>query len=59
METIDGCRPWRNGPDVSFNGKFRDECLSIGWFFSRYEAAAIIETWTRHYSEARPHSSLG
>ena len=56
---IDPGRPWQNGTDESFNGKFRDECLSMEWFRSRSEATAIIETWRRHYNEVRPHSSLG
>lgn len=51
-------RPWQNGTDESFNGKFRDECLSMEWFRSRAEAAVMIETWRRHYNEVRPHSSL-
>lgn len=25
-------KPWQNGTDESFNGKFRDECLSVEWF---------------------------
>lgn len=36
-------KPWQNGTDESFNGKFRDECLSIEWFRSRREAAVLIE----------------
>ena len=52
-------KPWQNGTDESFNGKFRDECLSMEWFRSRSEAAAIIETWRQHYNAVRPHSSLG
>jgi putative transposase len=28
-------KPWQNGPDESFNGKCRDECLSLEWFRSR------------------------
>ncbi|KLN53585.1 IS2 transposase TnpB [Variovorax paradoxus] len=51
-------KPWQNGPDESFNGKFRDECQSIEWFRSRREAAVLIEAWRNHYNEARPHSSL-
>ena len=43
----------------SFNGKFRDECLSLEWFRSRAEAKVVIEAWRRHYNEVRPHSSLG
>ena len=42
----------------SFNGKFRDECLSLEWFRSRAEAKAVIENWRRHYNQVRPHSSL-
>ena len=52
-------KPWQNGTDESFNGKFRDECLSMEWFRTRSEAAAIIETWRQHYNAVRPHSSLG
>jgi putative transposase len=47
-----------NGPVESFNGKFRDECLSMEWFRSRAEAKVLIENWRRHYNEVRPHSSL-
>jgi putative transposase len=46
------------GTDESFNGRFRDECLSLEYFRSRGEAVAVIETWRRHYNEVRPHSSL-
>ena len=54
-------RPWQaleNGRNESFNGKLRDECLSLEWFRSRAEAAVVIETWRRHYNAVRPHSSL-
>lgn len=52
-------KPWQNGTDESFNGRFRDECLNMEYFRSRAEAVATIETWRRHYNEVRPHSSLG
>ena len=52
-------KPWQNGVAESFNGKFRDECLSLEWFHSRAEAKVVIEAWRRHYNEVRPHSSLG
>ena len=55
---IDPGKPWQNGDNESFNGKFRDECLSLEWFRSRAEARIVIETWRRHYNEVRPHSSL-
>lgn len=51
-------KPWQNGTDESFNGKLRDECLSMEWFRNRKEAAQVIEAWRRHYNEVRPHSSL-
>jgi putative transposase len=56
---IDPGKPWQNGIGESFNGKFRDECLSLEWFRSRAEAKVVIEAWRRHYNEVRPHSSLG
>lgn len=55
---IDPGKPWQNGTDESFNGKFRDECLSLEWFRSREEARVVIEQWRRHYNHVRPHSSL-
>ena len=51
-------KPWQNGADESFNGKFRDECLSLEWFRSRREATVVIEAWRQHYNAVRPHSSL-
>jgi putative transposase len=51
-------KPWQNGTDESFNGKFRDECLSLEWFRSRREAQVVIEAWRQHYNAVRPHSSL-
>ena len=55
---IDPGKPWQNGDNESFNGKFRDECLSLEWFRSRAEARVVIETWRRHFNNVRPHSSL-
>ncbi len=51
--------PWQNGYIESFNGKFRDECLSREWFASKKEAKVIIEQWRHHYNHERPHSALG
>jgi len=51
---IDPGKPWQNGTDGSFNGRLRDECLSLEWFRSRLEARVIIEQWRRHYNEVRP-----
>jgi putative transposase len=55
---IEPGKPWQNGDNESFNGKFRDECLSLEWFRSREEARVVIETWRRHFNHVRPHSSL-
>jgi putative transposase len=56
---IDPGKPWQNGSNESFNGKFRDECLSMQWFKNRIDAKILIETFRREYNEIRPHSSLG
>ena len=56
---IEPGKPWQNGVAESFNGKLRDECLSLEWFRSRAEAKVLIEEWRRHFNEVRPHSSLG
>ena len=55
---IDPGKPWQNGTNESFNGKFRDECLAMEWFRNRIEAKIVIDDWRRHYNEVRPHSSL-
>jgi putative transposase len=56
---IDPGKPWQNGANESFNGKFRDECLAMEWFRTRAEAKVVIDGWRQHYNEVRPHSSLG
>lgn len=56
---IDPGKPWQNGTNESFNGKFRDECLSMEWFRKRIDAKITIEQFRRQYNEIRPHSSLG
>jgi len=37
----------------SFNGMFRDECLSLEWFRTRPEAKVVIEQWRRPYPYTR------
>src|SRR5205823_2429467 len=56
---IDPGKPWQNGADESFNGKFRDEFLTLQWFRHRLDAKVGAEQWRQHYNEVRPHSSLG
>jgi putative transposase len=58
LALIEPGKPWQNGLNESFNGKFRDECLSMEWFRCRTEARVVIEEWRRHYNSVRPHSSL-
>jgi putative transposase len=55
---IDPGKPWQNGANESFNGKFRDECLGMQWFKNRIDAKVAIDDWRRMYNEIRPHSSL-
>lgn len=55
---IDPGKPWQNGSNESFNGKFRDECLSMQWFKNRVDAKILIETFRQEYNRIRPHSSL-
>jgi transposase InsO family protein len=41
---IDPGKPWQNGTTESFNGRFRDECLSVEWFRNRLEARVVIRS---------------
>lgn len=52
-------KPTENAFIESFNGKFRDECLSENWFTSVEEAKEIIENWRIEYNTKRPHKALG
>lgn len=51
-------KPTDNPYIESFNGKFRDECLSVNWFLDLEDARRKIEAWREEYNELRPHSSL-
>jgi putative transposase len=56
--TLDYSRPGKptDNPYVeSFNGKFRDECLSVNWFLSLEDAPEKIEQWKWEYNHFRPH----
>ena len=55
---IDPGKLWQNGSNESFNGKFRDECLSMECFRNPIDAEIVIEQCWRQYHEGRPHSSL-
>jgi len=51
--------PGGNGFIESFNGRLRDECLSVNQFYSLNHAKGIIGIWKEDYNTTRPHSSLG
>ncbi len=53
---IEPGKPWQNGVTESFNGKFRDECLSLEWFRSRAEAKVIIEGVPTAFEPRLPHA---
>lgn len=58
LRFIDPGKPMQNAYIESFNGKFRDECLSQHWFISLEEARRVSEEWRIDYNERRPHRSL-
>lgn len=58
LDYITPGKPTENGFIESFNGKFRDECLSTSWFESLKDAKLVIEAWRVDYNETRPHSAL-
>ena len=51
-------KPTDNCYVESFNGRFRDECLSGNWFTGFEDAQGKIERWRRDNNETRPHSFL-
>jgi putative transposase len=59
LKLIQPGKPTQNAFIESFNGKFRDECLSEHWFHTLSRARAVIHQWRTDYNEQRPHSGLG
>ncbi len=51
--------PWQNPYVESFNGRVRDELLSVEQFSCLAEAQVLVADWRQDYNERRPHSSLG
>lgn len=51
-------KPVENAFIESFNGKFRDECLSVNWFTTLRDAHHAIEAWRYDYNTVRPHKGL-
>ena len=52
-------KPTQNAFVESFNGRFRDLCLSQHYFKDVEDARTIIDRWRHHYNQVKPHSSLG
>lgn len=59
LRFIEPGKPVQNAYIESFNGKFREECLSSHWFTTVPEAQSVIERWRHDYNTERPHSALG
>lgn len=57
-EFTDKGSPWQNGNLESFNGKFRDECLSRNIFENLTQAREVIKKHLSFYNTNRPHSML-
>jgi putative transposase len=52
-------KPVQNAQVESFNGRLRDECLNVSWFWNLFDARRKIGLWRKDYNGHRPHSSLG
>ncbi len=52
---IDPGKPWQNGADESFNGKFRDQHLSLQWFRNRapHQRHSPIGGWSEETRQAQ------
>jgi putative transposase len=59
LANIEPGKPTQNGRVESFNGRLREECLTISWFENLLDARRKITAWKQEYNEQRPHSSLG
>lgn len=51
-------KPIENAYVESFNGRLREECLSVSWFRNLFDARRQIAAWREFYNTQRPHSSL-
>ncbi len=58
LDFIPPGKPTENGFIESFNGKLRDECLSMSCFTSLEDARSRIEAWRLDYNKTRPRSGL-
>lgn len=51
-------RPMQNGFIESFNGRMRDECLTVHEFATVSHLRAVVTAWRADYNQVRPHSGL-
>jgi putative transposase len=51
-------KPTQNAHVESFNGRLREECLNVSWFWNLFDARRKIACWRDEYNQQRPHSSL-
>ncbi len=59
LDFIQPGKPTQSAHVESFNGPFRDECLSEERFPTLPRACLEIEQWRIDYNTQRPHSALG
>ena len=59
LDFIQPGKPTQNAHIESFNGRFREECLSENWFLDLNDAKEKIEAWRIDYNTNRPHTSNG
>mgnify|MGYP001224743474 CR=1 FL=1 len=59
LQFIQPGKPIQNAFVESFNGEFREYCSNMHWFRTPEEARYEIDKWRKHYTEVRPHGSLG
>ena len=52
-------KPTQNAFVESFNGKFRDSCLTRHWFKGLADVRRIVDDWHHHCDHERPRGSLG
>jgi putative transposase len=52
-------KPTQNAHIESFNGRLRDECLNVNWFWNLLDARTKIAAWRAEYNSQRPHTALG
>jgi putative transposase len=55
---IEPGKPWQNGVAESFNGTFRDECLSLEWFRSQARGTSSLGGGSRGAGANQIHCGI-